>query len=123
MGKPFVVSPETSVKEAAQMMANNDITTLFVVVDHKVIGILTDMDIVKRFVLSDKRSGEVKVKEIMSSKLITVDADENVEYAVNVMLKNKIRRLPVTSKGRFIGIITTDYISAHASELGVDSLF
>lgn len=123
MGKPFVVSPETSVKEAAQIMAEKDITTLFVVVGQKVTGILTDMDIIRRCVLLDKKASQVKAGEIMTSKLITVDADDNIEYAVNVMLENKIRRLPVVSKSRFIGIITTDYISAHADELGVDSLF
>lgn len=123
MGKPVVVSPETTVKEAAQIMAEKDITTLFVVVGQKVTGILTDMDILRRCVLLDKKASQVKSSEIMTTNLIKIDADENVEYAVNVMLKNKIRRLPVVSKGRFVGIITTDYISAHADELGVDSLF
>jgi CBS domain-containing protein len=123
MGKPIVVSPDTTVKEAAQIMADKDITTLFVVVGQKVIGILTDMDIIRRCVVQNKRASEVKAKEIMTSNLITVDVDDNIEYAVDKMLDNKIRRLPVVSKGRFVGIITTDYISAHASELGVDSLF
>lgn len=123
MGKPFVIAPETTVKEAAQIMAEKDITTLFVVEGQKVIGIITDMDIIKRCVLLNKKASQVKAKDIMTSKLITVEADDNIEYAVNVMLENKIRRLPVVSKGRFVGIITTDYISAHADELGVDSLF
>lgn len=123
MGKPIVVSPDTTVKEAAQIMADKDITTLFVVVGQKVIGILTDMDIIRRCVVQNKRASEVKAKEIMTSNLVKVDADDNIEYAVDKMLDNKIRRLPVVSKGRFVGIITTDYISAHASELGVDSLF
>ncbi|MBS3090386.1 CBS domain-containing protein [Candidatus Pacearchaeota archaeon] len=123
MGKPNVVSPETTILEAAKIMAEKDVTTLFVIEGQKVIGIITDMDIIKRCVIQNKKAGDVKAKDIMTSKLVTVDADDNVEYAVNVMLENKIRRLPVVSKGRFVGIITTDYISAHADELGVDSLF
>jgi CBS domain-containing protein len=123
MGKPVVVSPETTVLEAAKLMAEKDITTLFVVVGHKVIGLLTDMDIIRRCVTLDKKASQIPVKEIMTTALITVDADDNIEYAVDKMLDNKIRRMPVVSKGRFVGIITTDYISAHASELGVDSLF
>lgn len=123
MGKPAVVSPETTVKEAAQVLSDKEITTLFIVEGQKVIGILTDFDIIKRCVISDKKASQVKVKDIMTSNLVKIDADDNVEYAVSVMLKNKIRRLPVVSKGRFVGIITTDYISAHADELGVDSLF
>ncbi len=123
MGKPIVVSPDTTIKEVAEMMAERDITTLFVVVGQKVVGLLTDMDIIRRCVMQNKRASEVKAKDIMTPNLITVDADDNIEYAVDKMLDNKIRRLPVVSKGRFVGIITTDYISAHASELGVDSLF
>lgn len=123
MGKPVVVSPEATVIDAAKIMAEKDITTLFIVVGQKVVGILTDMDIIKRCVLLNKKASEVKAKEIMTTDLIKIDADENIEYAVKVMFKNKIRRMPVVSKGRFIGIITTDYISAHAAELGVDSFF
>ena len=123
MGKPNVVSPETTILEAAKIMAEKDVTTLFVVEGQKVIGILTDMDIIKRCVIPNKKASEVRAKDIMTSQLVTVDAEDNVEYAVNVMLEHKIRRLPVVFKGRFIGIITTDYISAHADELGVDSLF
>lgn len=123
MGKPYVVSPETTILEAAKIMAEKDITTLFVIEKQKVIGIITDMDIIKRCVVQNKKAGEMNAKEIMTSKLITVEADDNIEYAVNLMQENKIRRMPVVSKGRFIGIITTDYISAHADELGVDSLF
>ena len=123
MGKPHAVPPETSVKEAARLMAELDIATVFVVQDKKVMGILTDMDIIRRFVSSDKLSKNVLVKDIMTSRIITVDSDENVEDAVHIMKKNGVRRLPVVSKGRFIGLITTDYISAHAAELGVDALF
>ncbi|MFH0831294.1 MAG: CBS domain-containing protein [archaeon] len=123
MGKPYIVSPETTILEAAKIMAEKDVTTLFVVEKQKVIGIITDMDVIKRCVVQNKKAGEMNAKEIMTSKLITVEADDNIEYAVNVMQENKIRRMPVVSKGRFIGIITTDYISAHADELGVDSLF
>ncbi len=119
MGKPFVVDPELSVLEAAKIMTEREITTLFVVSGHKVLGILTDMDILRRSVAIDKKPSETAVKEIMTSKLITIDAEENIEYAVDKMVK----RLPVVSNGRFVGILTTDYISAHAAELGVDSFF
>ena len=123
MGQPKVVSPDTSVKDAAKIMAEFDISTLFVVTGHKVEGMVTDMDIIRRFATSDSRPKDMHVKEIMTSHLITVNANENVEEAVYVMQKNGIRRLPVVEKGKFVGIITTDYISAHASELGVDALF
>src|SRR3989338_8785378 len=114
MGKPYVITPEASVEDAARMMSEKDISTLFVVLGKKVIGLLTDMDIIRRVVSSDKKPSEVKVSEVMTSRLITAEADDNIEDAVYKMQKNGIRRLPVTSKGRFIGILTTDYISAHA---------
>lgn len=123
MGKPIVISPDATVKDAAKKMCELNVTTLMVIDTNKLVGILTDCDIVDRFVTTDKTSKEVCVKDIMSSHLIKADADENVEYACSLMIKNKIRRLPVVSKGRLVGMLTLDYIAKHLPDLGVDSFF
>lgn len=123
MGKPVIISPDATVKDAAKKMSELNITTLMVIDINKLVGILTEGDISRRFATSDRLSKDVCVRDIMSSQLIKVEADENVEYACHLMTKNEIRRLPVVLKGRLVGIITSDYIAKHLPEIGVDSFF
>ncbi len=123
MGKPVIISPDATVKDAAKKMSELNITTLMVIDINKLVGILTEGDISRRFATSDRLSKDVRVKDIMSSHLIKVEADENVEYACSLMAKNEIRRLPIVSKGRLVGIITSDYIAKHLPEIGIDSFF
>lgn len=123
MGKPIIIGPDATVKDAAKKMAELNVTTLMVIENSKLSGILTDFDIVERLVSTDKCSKDVFVKEIMSSNLIKVESEESVEYACSLMVKNKIRRLPVVSKGRLVGMLTLDYIANHLPDIGVDSFF
>jgi len=123
MGKPVIISPDVTVKEAAKKMAELSITTLMIIDVNKLVGILTEGDICRKVATSDRMAKDVIIKDIMSSHLIKVEADENVEYACSLMAKNEIRRLPVVSKGRLVGIITSDYIAKHLPEIGVDSFF
>ena len=59
----------------------------------------------------------------MRSRWVNVDIDENIEYAVGLMVKNKTRRLPVLCHGKLVGMLTLDYIAKHLPEIGVDSFF
>ncbi|MFH1248689.1 MAG: CBS domain-containing protein [archaeon] len=123
MGKPIIISPDITVKEAAKKMVELNATTMMIIENNKLVGILTEGDIVERFATTDKISKNVTVKEVMSSHLIKADEDENVENAIGIMLKNKIRRLPVVSKGRLVGMLTLDYVAKHLPEIGIDSWF
>lgn len=123
MGKPITISPDMTVKDAAKKMCELNVTTLMIIDNNKLVGILTDFDVVERFVASDRTSKDTPVRDIMSSNLIKVEADENIEYATHLMVKNEIRRLPVVSKGKLVGMLTLDYIAKHLPEIGVDSFF
>ena len=78
MGKPVVISPDASVKDAAKKMAELGITTLMVIDVNKLVGILTEGDICRKVATSDRMAKDVEVRDIMSSHLINVDDDENV---------------------------------------------
>lgn len=123
MGKPVIINPHTTVKDAAKKMCELNITTLMVIENDELIGMLSDGDIVTKFATSDNISKETTVREIMSSHLINADAEENIEYAVGLMVKNKIRRLPIVCKSKLVGILTLDYVAKHLPEIGVDSFF
>src|SRR6476619_3699617 len=74
--------------------------------DDKTLGIITERDFVKRVCADDKRSSEVKISELMSKIQTFAEPDTPVDVAVQRMINNKIRRLPVISEGKVIGIIT-----------------
>ena len=100
------VKNNASVVEAASVMVKNDIGSVVVTKDGKPVGILTEKDIVKNCCARKLCGGDLKVEEIMSTPLITIEADASLGEAALLMSRNKIRRLLVTEKGKIVGIIT-----------------
>jgi predicted transcriptional regulator len=103
-----IISVETnvSVSEAASTMVKNDVGSIVVTKNEKPIGIITEVDILKRCCIGKACSIELKAEEIMSSPLITIEADAAIGEAAKLMSDKGIRRLLVTEKGRIAGIIT-----------------
>jgi signal-transduction protein with cAMP-binding, CBS, and nucleotidyltransferase domain len=96
-----------SALDAALIMKEKRISSLIVQDDNnKSLGIITERDFVKRVCAEDKKSSEVKISELMSKIQTFAEPDTPVDVAVQRMINNKIRRLPVISEGKVIGIIT-----------------
>jgi len=96
-----------SALDAALLMKEKRISSLIVQDDdNKSLGIITERDFVKRVCAEDKKSSEVKISELMSKIQTFAEPDTPVDVAVQRMINNKIRRLPVISEGKVIGIIT-----------------
>lgn len=103
------VLPTTPVKEAATIMREENIGSLVVVgVDKRLVGIITDRDIVVSMVAEGKSPLEVLVGNVMTSELITVQEDESIFQILRVLGKNSIRRVPVLRRGRLVGIVSVD---------------
>jgi len=100
------IRTNASVSETASAMVRNDIGAVIVAKEGKPIGIITEVDILKRCCIGKASSQELKAEEIMSSPLITIEADAAIGEAAKLMSDNKIRRLLVTEKGVIVGIIT-----------------
>lgn len=99
-------SDETAL-DAAQLMKEKRISSLIVQSgDDKLLGIITERDFVKRVCADDKKSSEVKISELMSKIQTFAEPDTPVDVAVQRMINNRIRRLPVISEGEVVGIIT-----------------
>jgi CBS domain-containing protein len=93
--------------DAALLMKEKRISSLIVQDDdNKSLGIITERDFVKRVCAEDKKSSEVKISELMSKIQTFAEPDTPVDVAVQRMINNRIRRLPVISEGKVIGIIT-----------------
>ena len=93
--------------DAALLMKEKRISSLIVQDDeNESLGIITERDFVKRVCAQDKKSSEVLISELMSKIQTFAEPDTPVDVAVQRMINNRIRRLPVISEGRVIGIIT-----------------
>ncbi len=107
----IVANPNLTLKEASQVMVKFEIGSLVVTEDDKLVGIITSTDILK-CIAEGKDIEKTTIGSVMSKPVITISPDEKIEDAVNLMLKNKIKRLVVTEGNKIVGIITaSDIIS------------
>jgi CBS domain-containing protein len=100
------VDENVSVKEAAEIMAQQGISSVIATTKGRATGILTERDILKRIVAEDKNSKKTKVKDIMSSPLIVIEPNADLEKAAHLMFENKIKKLPVIENNRLTGLVS-----------------
>lgn len=94
---------------AAQLMIQHDIGSVIVVEGKNPVGIITERDITKQ-VIKGNAVLKKPVKQAMSKPLVTAKPNMPIQEAFELMLKNKIRRLPILDGGGLTGIVTTQDI-------------
>ena len=106
------VEPGTSIREVARMMRDSDIGSVPVGENDRLVGIVTDRDIICRGVAGDGDMAVLTANDVMSKPIIYCGADDELDYAIRIMEKNKIRRLPVVDKDkRLTGMLALGDIS------------
>ncbi len=100
------VAPGATLKECAETMAKTDIGSVLIIEKEKLVGLITEKDIVRKVVSKGKNPLTLKVREIMVRKLITGSPDDDIHDAMDLMSQNSIRHLPILEKGKLIGIVT-----------------
>ena len=107
------VKSDETVRKAVKSMAENNIGCVVICQGDKLLGILTERDVMKKIVASGTDPNFTKVNDVMTKKLIGLDSEKTIQEAVDILGKKGIRRLPVIDKGRLVGIITmTDLLDA-----------
>jgi CBS domain-containing protein len=107
MSKEVITLGEnTSVKRAAEMMNKYDISSLIAVRHGKPVGIITERDLLKRVVAKGMDAKKIKVKDIMSTPLVTVTPETNLEEAVRLMFQKKIKKLAVFDQDLLVGLVS-----------------
>jgi CBS domain-containing protein len=111
------VKEDQSLLEAAVMMRDLDVGSLPICgADGKLKGFITDRDIVVRCVAEGWNASEKKASELAKGKPIWIDADASVDAAIDLMEKHQIRRLPVITDHKLVGIISQGDIARNYSE-------
>ncbi|MCX8205093.1 MAG: CBS domain-containing protein [Candidatus Nezhaarchaeota archaeon] len=105
---PSIVSVEgaSTVRDAAQLMVEREVGSVIVTEAGRPVGILTERDVLRRVVMRGLDPSKVKVREVMSSPLITVKADAYIIDAGRLMADRNIRRLLVVEGDRPVGVVT-----------------
>ena len=118
--EPIMVESERTVKETAIEMDRSGHGCLLVTSRGKIVGIITERDLVRKALTRGGSMARTKIKNIMSSPLIVVAPDTSVEEAAKLMAKHKVRRLPVVEKGGLAGLITVTDIARYLAERSTD---
>lgn len=116
---PTTIGYEGTVARAAMHMCRDEVGSCIVLGrDNLPIGIVTEEDINCKIVAKDLKPGSVLAHEIMSTPLITVSADKCVRDAAHMMIRHRVRRLPVVDEGnKVIGIVTVRDILTVSTEI------
>ncbi|MCX7694506.1 MAG: CBS domain-containing protein [Caloramator sp.] len=99
------VTPTTPVTEVASLMKSYNIGSVPVCEGNRVVGIITDRDIVLRDVAYGKNPSEVLARDVMTVGLTTINSDKDIHDAARLMAEKQIRRLPVVEDGRLVGML------------------
>ena len=97
--------PTATVADAAKLMAQEDVGPIPVVEDGRLVGIVTDRDIVVNAVAKGTDVNTATVGDIASRDLVTISPDDDMNDALNLMAQNQVRRLPVVEGDRLVGIV------------------
>ena len=102
---PRSIGASASVVEAARLMRDEHIGSLPITDDEELVGMITDRDITTRVVAEAADPKMTSVGDVVSRDLISVEPDEDLEEAVQLMASHQVRRLPVVENGRLVGIV------------------
>ncbi|MBM2814680.1 MAG: Inosine-5'-monophosphate dehydrogenase [Ignavibacteria bacterium] len=121
----FTIGRENSVQDALKILVVNNIGVLIVIdSDGKICGILSERDIIRDCYNSPDNFRDKKIDDIMTKKVIIIEADDDIKYAEGIMSQNHIRHLPVVSEKNLVGLISIgDVVNALLSDTQVDNKY
>ena len=114
---PCAIDASKPVAYAAKMMKQEDVGLAPIVEGDRLVGALTDRDIVTRVVAEDRDPQSVPVREVASTDLVTIDPQQDLDEALRLMASNQVRRLPVVAEdGRLVGVLAQADVAREAKD-------
>jgi CBS domain-containing protein len=102
----LALDPEQSVYEALQMMAEYDVGCLMVCEEGRLVGILSERDYARKGVLQGHLSQQTKVRDMMTSPVMSITPEHTVDDCMNLMTERHFRHLPVLDGNKVIGMVS-----------------
>ncbi len=111
------IAPDKTVYDALTMMAERGIGAVLVLEGARLVGILSERDYARQVILKGKASKDTPVREIMTTKLISVTPEHTLDDCMAIMTNSRIRHLPVLIEEKLVGILSIgDVVKAVISE-------
>ena len=120
---PQTIESSEPVMRAAELMKREDVGIAPVVEGGRLVGTITDRDIVVRVVAEGKDARQVVAREVASTALVTVDPQQDLDEALRLMARHQVRRLPVVEEdGRLVGVVAQADVAEEAKPKKVGEL-
>jgi len=114
-----VARPSQSLSDAASLMKEEDVGSVPVVDGERLVGVLTDRDIVVRGIADGSDPRSVQVGDIASRDIVTVRPDDDLDEALRLMGQHQVRRLPVVDEGQLVGVLAQADVAHEAKDKDV----
>ena len=118
--KTICCLPNDMVAKAAQLMKRENIGAILVIEDQqtqKLVGIVTDRDLALKIVAEERNAKSTKVESIMSRKVVTCRAEDDLQKALDAMSEHQLRRIPVVDNGnKVLGIIAQADVATRVNQ-------
>lgn len=102
----YTVAPDARVFDALKLMADKSVGALIVMEGGRIAGVISERDYARKVILHGESTHELQVRDIMTSKVITVHPGQTVEECMALMTEKRVRHLPVTEGERLIGVLS-----------------
>jgi len=102
----FSIAPEATVLDALKMMAEHNIGALLVMSDGEMVGIVSERDCIRKVDVMGRNANDTKVKEIMTSQVVTMEASQPLEECMSLMIEKNFRHMPVCEGKQLLGILS-----------------
>ncbi|MBL23332.1 MAG: hypothetical protein CMM48_15755 [Rhodospirillaceae bacterium] len=114
----FTIHPDKSVEDAIAILAENDIGALPVCDDRgKMVGIMSERDIVKSFNKTDERWRQLKISDIMKTKVISAAPEDKIRDVIAIMNEKRIRHVPVLENGELVAMFSVRDLFSYLLEV------
>ena len=111
------IDTDKTVVYAAKMMRDEDVGIAPIVEGDRLVGVLTDRDIAVRIVAEGRDPEQVKVTEVASRDVVTLDPQQDLDEALRLMARHQVRRLPVVEEdGRLVGVLAQADVAQEAGD-------
>jgi CBS domain-containing protein len=100
------LGPDASAQEAARLMAEHDISSVLVTQGDSLLGIVTERDLSRRVVATDRLASKLTVSQIMTARPQTITPTATPAQALAIMERLRVRHLPVVDNGRALGVVS-----------------
>ena len=118
--KPIVIAPSKTVQDCSKLMIRKKVGSILVVEKTKLLGIITEKDIIRQIVAKHLNPQKLSVKDIMTKRIKTIEPDKDLFDAMQFMKKHKVRKLPVVHEGKLQGLLTeTDILNIQPALLEI----